>query len=108
MARGFIDKVARDHRVAWEMEQVEKVMKEIATDGLVAYGPEEVLQALTIGAAEELLITDKALRNERFSALVKQAEATRCKVHVVASGHEAGIRLDHLSGAAALLRFATG
>ncbi len=105
MSRGFIDKVARDHRVAWEMEQVERVMKEIATDGLVAYGPAEVLQAITVGAAEELLITDKALRDPKFAEIVGQAETTRCKVHVVASGHEAGARLDHLSGAAALLRF---
>ncbi len=104
--RGLIQKVSRDHRVAWEMQQVERVMAAIAKDGLVAYGPEEVLSAVTLGAAEEVLITDKALRDPRFDGVVAQAEATRCKVHIVASGHEAGARLDQLAGVAALLRFA--
>ncbi len=105
LSRGLIERVARDHRVSWENEQIEKVMAEIATDGLVAYGPDEVANAVSLGAAEEVLITDKALRKGRFAAALEQAEATRCKVHVVASGHEAGARLDQLSGIAALLRY---
>lgn len=105
LRRGMIEKVARDHRVAWEIQQVEKVMEEIAKDGLVAYGPEEVRRAVQVGAVEELLVTDKALREGRFEELMQEAERTRSDVHVVASGHEAGHRLDQLTGIAALLRF---
>lgn len=105
LARGLIDRVARNHRVSWEMEQVEKVMAEIAKDGLVAYGIDDVMAALHAGAAEGLLMTDKAVRNPKFDGLVAQADATRCKVNIIASGNEAGTRLDHLTGVAAILRF---
>lgn len=107
LRRGLIQKVARDHRIQWETEKVEEVMARVAqADGLVAYGPAEVEQAVTAGAAEEVLITDQAVREGRFDAVLRQAEATRCAVHIVASGHDAGHRLEQFSGVAALLRFA--
>lgn len=107
LRRGLIQKVARDHRIHWETEKVEEVMARVARpDGLVAYGPAEVQQAVDAGAAEEVLITDRAVREGRFDEVLRRAEATRCAVHVVASGHDAGHRLEQFSGVAALLRFA--
>lgn len=107
LRRGLIQKVAKDHRIQWETEKVEEVMARVAKgDGLVAYGPAEVEQAVTAGAAEEVLITDQAVREGRFEPVLHQAEATRCAVHIVASGHDAGHRLEQFSGVAALLRFA--
>ncbi len=107
LRRGLIERVARDHRIHWETQKVEEIMARIAKgDGLVAYGPDEVHQAVTAGAADEVLITDRAVREGRFEPVLRQAEATRCAVHIVASGHDAGHRLEQFSGVAALLRFA--
>jgi protein pelota len=105
MRRGVIERVARDHRVHWETEQVEQVFTRIATDGLVAYGPDEVRQAVEAGAAGEVLVSDDAVRSGKHEPVLQAAERTRCAVHIVASGHDAGVRLSQLGGIAALLRF---
>lgn len=106
LRRGIIERVAKDHRVHWETEQVEEVFTRIATDGAVAYGPDEVAQAIAAGAADALLVSDDVVRRGGLDTLLLEAERTRCKVHVVASGHDAGARLSQLGGVAALLRFA--
>ena len=106
LRRGLIERVARDHRVQWESDQVEEVFSRIAQDGLVAYGPDEVRMAVDAGAAEAVLVSDDAVRAGRFEQVLKAADRTRCQVHIVASGHEAGVRLSQIGGIAALLRFA--
>ncbi len=104
--RGLIAKVARDHRVHEETERVERLMVEIAKNsGLAAYGSDEVGQAVSVGAAEEVLVTDDAVREGRFDDVLQQAESVRCHVRVLATSHDAGLRLRDLSGIAALLRF---
>ncbi len=108
LRRGMIERVARDHRIHWETEQVEEVFARIAKGALVAYGPAEVQAAVQAGAAEEVLVTDEAVRHGRFEDLMQEADRTRCAVHIVAGGHDAGVRLEQLGGVAALLRFDVG
>ncbi|MGB1586765.1 MAG: mRNA surveillance protein pelota [Thermoplasmatota archaeon] len=105
LRRGVIEKVARDHRIHVETERIEEVFARIAQDGLVAYGPDEVHAAVQAGAAEEVLVTDHAMREDRFDRVLREAERTRCGVHIVAGGHDAGARLEQIGGIAALLRF---
>lgn len=105
LRRGVIERVARDHRVHWETQQVEEVFARIARAERVAYGPGEVGAAVEAGAADEVLVSDDAVRAGRFDEVLAAAERTRCKVHIVAGGHDAGARLSQLGGIAALLRF---
>ncbi len=106
LRRGLVESVARDNRVAEETTKVEEVFTRIAKDGLVAYGPDEVMAAVTMGAAEEVLVSDDHVRAGTHDKVLHQADATRCHVHVVATNHDAGARLAQMGGLAALLRFA--
>lgn len=107
LKRDLLTKVARDHRVQDETAKLEEVLARIAKgDGLVAYGPDEVAQAVQMGAAEEVLITDDAVRTGKHPKVLEHAEQTRCHVHVVSTDHDAGGQLAQLGGVAALLRYA--
>lgn len=105
LRRGIVERVARDHRVQWETQQVEEVFTRIATEGAVAYGPQEVRTAVEAGAAEAVLVSDDIIRSGNQDALLAAADRTRCEVHIVGTSHDAGIRLSQLGGVAALLRF---
>lgn len=105
LRRGLVQQVARNHRVQQETEWVEEVLAGIAKDGPVAYGPAEVEQAVIAGAAETLLLTDVVVRENQASGVQEAAEATRTRVHVVSTSHDAGEQLQRLGGVAALLRF---
>ncbi len=107
ISRGLVERIAQEGRVGNEAAKVEEVFIRMATDGLVAYGPAEVRDAVDVGAAEELLIADTAARSGDHDELLKAADMARCKVHVVATGHDAGARLAAIGGVAALLRFKT-
>lgn len=109
LRRDLVEKVVKEHRVQVETAQVREVLARIAKgDGTVAYGPAEVLQAVQAGAAEEVLVTDEAVRHATFEALLDEADRTRCAVHVVSTSHDAGQQLQRFGGLAALLRFALG
>ena len=76
-----------------------------------AYGNDEVASAVQYGAVEELLITDKKLREgaekERLwmDSLIRNTEKTRGSFHIVSTEHPAGDQLQRLGGIGAILRF---
>ncbi|MEA3136746.1 MAG: protein pelota [Thermoplasmata archaeon] len=107
LRRGLLSRVSKEHRVATDTANVEEFLARVAKgDGLAAYGPEDVRRAVTSGAAESLLVSDRLVRSGSVDDLLKQAEAARCAIHIVSSGHDAGEQLDRMGGLAALLRFA--
>lgn len=107
LQRGVVAQVARDHRVQDETQAVDEVMARIAKgDGTVAYGAAEVEAAVTAGAADEVLLTDAAVREGSYPEVIDSAERTRCRVRIVSTGHDAGELLHRMGGVAALLRFA--
>jgi len=110
--RGVISSAIEGIRLEEETQLVESIIEHIAKDdGLGAYGPDEVAKAVQYGAVENLLITDKRLREgeprERrwIDQLVKDTESTRGKFHIVSTEHPAGDQLQNIGGIAALLRF---
>jgi protein pelota len=108
LRRGLLSRVSKEHRVASDTALVEELLARIAKgDGLAAYGPADVTRAVTSGGAESILVSDKVVRSGSVDALLKQAEAARCTIHVVSSSHDAGEQLDRMGGLAALLRFAS-
>lgn len=108
MKRGIGGEVLKDSRVAEEMNLVEKVLEEVATDGLATYGPKQVRQAADAGAVELLLVLDTKVREVNMEPVMHVVEQGRGRIVVVSEHHEGGRKLDSLGGMAALLRYKMG
>lgn len=110
--RGVIGKAITELKLETETRLIENLVEHISKDdGLGAYGFAEVSKAVQYGAVEELLITDKKLRegtNEerrRMDELIRNTEGTRGTFHIVSTEHPTGEQLHRLGGIAAILRF---
>ncbi|MGD9394815.1 MAG: mRNA surveillance protein pelota [Candidatus Thorarchaeota archaeon] len=110
--RGVISKAVTELKVETETRLVELLIEHISKDnGLGAYGNDEVSNAVRFGAVEELLITDKKLRegDEKtrrwMDSLIRNTEKTRGSFHIVSTEHPAGDQLQRLGGIGAILRF---
>jgi protein pelota len=110
--RGVISKAVAELKVETETRLVESLIEHISKDdGLGSYGNDEVSNAVQYGAVEELLITDKKLRegDEKtrrwMDSLIRNTETTRGSFHIVSTEHPAGDQLQRLGGIGAILRF---
>ena len=110
--RGVIATAVTELKVETETRLVETLIEHISKDdGLGAYGNDEVFNAVQFGAVEDLLITDKKLREgaeeERkwMDSLIRNTEKTRGSFHIVSTEHPAGDQLQRLGGIGAILRF---
>jgi protein pelota len=102
---GALEKLIGDLQLAREVKIVDEILLRISQDSPVAYGMQEVADAIGYGAAEHLVITDSLLRDVTVMKLVETAEGMRSKITVLSSSFEPGERLDALGGIAALLRY---
>lgn len=105
MKAGLGTEVVQSSRAALETKLVEDALTEIARNGPVAYGPEEVQRAVSLGAVDTLIVLDSAVRKNLYGSLMSSVENARGKVVVVSERFEAGVKLEALGGIAALLRF---
>ncbi len=106
LKKGTIEKMTSENRVAGEMRSVNKVLEKIAKSSpKVVYGKKMVINAVNAGAAEELLILDKMVRQENMEKTMDIVENMKGKVTMVSSEHEGGKQLEALGGMAALLRY---
>lgn len=110
--RGVISKAVEGIKLEEETQLVESIIEHIAKDdGLAAYGPDEVKKAVQYGAVENLLITDKRLREgdesyrKAMDKIIRDTEAVRGKFHIISTEHPAGDQLQSIGGIAAVLRF---
>ncbi|MFW9957165.1 MAG: mRNA surveillance protein pelota [Candidatus Odinarchaeota archaeon] len=110
--RGVIGKVIVELKVETETKLVEELVTHISKDnGLGAYGQDEVTKAVQYGAVQDLLITDKKLREgsddvrRQMDNLIRNTEKTKGAVHIVSTDHPTGEQLHRLGGIAAILRF---
>ena len=113
--RGVIGKAASTLKVETETKLIEDLIEHISKDdGLGAYGDAEVKKAVEFGAVEDLLITDKKLREgteqvrRQMDNLIRNTEKTRGAFHIVSTEHPTGEQLHRLGGLAAILRFRIG
>ncbi len=103
---GLVQRVSRDHRVEVETRLVEAFLTRVAKgDGLATYGPAAVAAALDAGAVDQLIVSDTIVRSGKHDTMLRNAESLRVPITIVASSHEAGMRLERMGGLAALLRF---
>ncbi len=107
-----LKKVMEEERAVKEMELVEKVIKEIARGGAVAYGLEEASNYVEMGNIKTLLFTDdffyekqQSGESEYIEGLISKAEKRGADINIISSDHEGGQKLDGLGGIAALLRY---
>lgn len=110
---GMLDKVLGDVRAGEEVSAVEEVLKRIGgSSGNVSYGLEQVSQDASEGAVEQILISDRRLREadedrrRSIDETIRSVERKRGRVLIVSGEHEGGVKLDSLGGVAALLRYA--
>jgi protein pelota len=108
IGQGILNRISEDIQLAREVSCMDELITRISSGGNAAYGIEEVSNAVGIGAAEEVLVTDILIRDSRVSALLEKAENMRAKIVVLSSEFEPGKQLDAFGGIAALLRYSIG
>ncbi|MFB6352541.1 MAG: mRNA surveillance protein pelota [Halobacteriales archaeon] len=114
LARGAVDEVLAESRLADEAEAIDELMRRVKDGEKAAYGPEAVARAAEYGAVEELLVLDERLRAERggdgewpidVDDVIETVEQQGGAVTVFSSAGDPGRRLEGLGGIAALLRY---
>lgn len=106
IGNGVLTRAAEDVQLAREVSFMDELFLRIAKNGAFAYGKDDVRRAVDFGAAEQLLVTDTAVREGVFSAILEDAERIGAEPVVFSTGFEPGKRLEALGGIAALLRYA--
>jgi protein pelota len=106
IGQGVIGKIAGDLQLGREVQVMDEVLKRIAMEGLITYGKAEVGQAISFGAADQVIVSDRLIRDPEVARLMEQAEQMNATVTVLSSCFEPGERLWALGGIAALLRYA--
>lgn len=102
---GMGAEVLRESSVGAEMEAVERLMTEIARNGLGTYGTQQVRDAALSGAVETLLVLDSKVREQDLDNVVRAVESQKGNVIVVSGQHDGGRELASLGGMGAILRY---
>jgi protein pelota len=103
--------VLKQERIAMENVLVERVLREIAKNGAVAYGEQEVVSAIEQSNVKTLIFTDKFFLKKTgeaanyFDKMVQKCEQKKSEIHIISSDHEGGKKLEGIGGVAALLRY---
>jgi len=107
LRRGVVGRIAKESRLGFETELVNKVLEEISKDGKVGYGLMETKRAVEVGAVETLLVIDKLIRgkNDQVEQILEKTESTGGTINIISTVHDAGKQLEALGGIAALLRY---
>jgi protein pelota len=112
LKRDEVKKALAGDRATKEINLVEELMYEIGKNGKAAYGIKEVEKVIEVCAVSVLLVTDSLIRKlrseNRFSKLenlMKNADSSGAKVHIISAEHEGGRRLNGLGGIGAILRY---
>lgn len=101
--RGIVERLVEDSSLARESRLVESFLASLARGEPVAYGEEEVKRAVSLGAAERVLVTTGRVRAHQ--SLLEQAEKMGATVSTISEVHEGGEKLAALGGLAAFLRY---
>lgn len=102
---GTLEKMIGDLQLSREVRLMDEVLLRISRDGAVAYGREQVANAIEYGAVEEVLIADSLLHDTATAPLLERAERMQSRIVVLSTEFEPGERLVALGGIAALLRY---
>ena len=102
---GAVDRIVSNNRVIKETKLVERFIEELAKDGAVAYGKDEVIDALNRGAVSHILMIDNMARTKEGEEILSLAREMRSDFTIINSKIEAGKKLEGFGGVVAFLRF---
>lgn len=106
LKKGTIEKLTAENRIAFEMSLLEEIFEELSKGTpKVAYGIEEVTNAVNLGAVNKLVILDTDIKVKDSQSLMDMVENMSGEVVIISSEHEGGNQLKSLGGVAALLRY---
>ncbi|MFH1127654.1 MAG: mRNA surveillance protein pelota [archaeon] len=104
--RGGLERVMKESRISFETKTVERLLEELGKDsGLVTYGKDHVRSAVECGAASEIIISDKLIKEKDIEDILREQKRQGGEASIINSTHEAGEKLYHLGGIAAFLRY---
>ncbi|MDD5178356.1 MAG: mRNA surveillance protein pelota [Candidatus Nanoarchaeia archaeon] len=112
LSRTEVKQVLKQDRIILETDLVDRLLMNISRETLSSYGFKHVEEAANAGAISTLLVTDKFLLEykekdefERIENLMKLVEASHGEVNIISTEHDAGKKLQGLSGIGAILRY---
>ena len=112
LREGLAGSLLEQYAITKEIELLEEAWMRLSTKGAVAYGQQELLQALEEGAIETALITADLLRdeNEKIGDMswlkwAEGLEAIGAELVQCSTDHDSGQQLLGMGGAIALLRY---
>jgi protein pelota len=105
LGKGVLEKITGDLQLKREAELLDTFLERMGKGEPVAYGRAEVEEAVSAGAAEQVLVIDDMVRNRNIADLLERAERTRSRVTVFSSLFDPGAQLLALGGIAAILRY---
>lgn len=105
LGKGVLEKITGDLQLKREAELLDAFLERMGRAEPVAYGRAEVEEAVSAGAAEQVLVIDDMVRNRDIADLLERAERTRSRVTVFSSLFDPGAQLLALGGIAAILRY---
>ncbi|MBU1245883.1 MAG: mRNA surveillance protein pelota [Nanoarchaeota archaeon] len=113
LKRKEVQTALKEDRIAKETGLIEELLEEISKDNLAVYGIKEVENAVNSGAVKTLLLTDSLMKKyrtknfEKLDSLMKNVESQKGEIRIISTEHDAGKKLNGLSGIAAILRYKT-
>jgi protein pelota len=105
LGKGVLEKITGDLQLKREADLLDMFLERMGRGEPVAYGRTEVEEAVSAGAAEQVLVIDDMVRNRDIADLLERAERIRARVTVFSSLFDPGAQLLALGGIAALLRY---
>ncbi|MBN1390297.1 MAG: mRNA surveillance protein pelota [Candidatus Thermoplasmatota archaeon] len=102
---GSVSRTLEGLRFVQENELLEEFMARIGRGRGATYGLDEVRKALSNGAVEVLLISERLFREGPGKLLMGAASETSSRTLITSTSHELGDMLDRMGGVGALLRF---
>ncbi|MGA2934891.1 MAG: mRNA surveillance protein pelota [Methanomicrobiales archaeon] len=105
LGKGVLEKITGDLQLKREAELLDTFLERMGKGEPVAYGRAEVEEAVSAGAAEQVLVIDDMVRIRDVAELLERAERTRSRVTVFSSLFDPGSQLLALGGIAAMLRY---
>jgi mRNA surveillance protein pelota len=112
LALGLGDELLGDTAIVEQTKAVEEALARLSTDGAVAYGPDSIRAALEAGAIDKLIVLADLLRDEEATIgdetwydFVRRLDDTNSTLVQASTEHDAGLQLEGMGGALALLRW---
>jgi protein pelota len=104
---GSLDKLLAQNQMIADTKHVERFLAELGKQsGLAEYGFDTVKKAVLAGAVDTLVIVDEFLLQDKAAqALLRAAEDTGAKTHILSRKTDAGKKIAGFGGAVAILRY---